>query len=175
MNVLGISSNTYNILATLFKHIFDENEFAPRAYTLIKRALYLQWRRGRGRPGGRHGSPYCWDQSENCQCCRKLSENCQCCRKLSKMSTGAGWRFKMLSSGIIFGLSEKMFGLSEKYCPWPPPPKKTWVPRRHCLLNNTVILRSRACTFTVGCSHCHIQNSLQITKTSFKVPKKRVR
>ena len=33
MNVLGISSNTYNILATLFKHIFDENEFAPRAHT----------------------------------------------------------------------------------------------------------------------------------------------
>ena len=31
MNVLGISSNTYNILATLFKHIFYENEFAPRA------------------------------------------------------------------------------------------------------------------------------------------------
>ena len=42
MNVLGISSNTYNILATLFKHlfkhIFDENEFAPRAHTLIKGA-----------------------------------------------------------------------------------------------------------------------------------------
>ena len=29
-------SNTYNILATLFKHIFDENEFSPRAFTLIK-------------------------------------------------------------------------------------------------------------------------------------------
>ena len=39
MNVLGISSNTYNILATLFKHIFDENEFAPRAHTLIKGGL----------------------------------------------------------------------------------------------------------------------------------------
>ena len=26
----------------------------------------------------------------------------------------------MLSSGKIFGLSEKNFGLSEKYCPWPP-------------------------------------------------------
>jgi hypothetical protein len=38
MNVLGISSNTYNILATLFKNIFDENEFAPRAHTLIKGA-----------------------------------------------------------------------------------------------------------------------------------------
>ena len=82
MNVLGISSNTYNILATLFKHIFDENEFAPRAYTLIKGALYLQWRRG---PPPDQGS-------ENCQCCRKLSENCQCCRKLSNMSTGGeGW------------------------------------------------------------------------------------
>ena len=44
---MGISSNTYNILASLFKHIFDENEFAPRGYTLIKGA-YLQWRRGRG-------------------------------------------------------------------------------------------------------------------------------
>ena len=74
MNVLGISSNTYNILATLFKHFF-----APRAYTLIKGALYLQWRRGRGDQG-----------SKKCQCCRKLSENCQCCRKLSKMSTGGG-------------------------------------------------------------------------------------
>ena len=51
MNVLGICSNTCNILATLFKHIFDENEFAPRAYTLIKGALYLQWRRGRGGAG----------------------------------------------------------------------------------------------------------------------------
>ena len=78
MNVLGISSNTYNILATLFKHIFDENEFAPRAYTLIKGALYPP------------------DQgSENCQCCRKLSENCQCCRKLSKMSTGGGGWLKI--------------------------------------------------------------------------------
>jgi hypothetical protein len=47
---LGISSNTYNILASLFKHIFDENEFAPRGYTLIKGA-YLQWRRGRGARG----------------------------------------------------------------------------------------------------------------------------
>ena len=38
---------------------------------------------------------------------------------------------------------------------------------------SALILRSRACTFTVGCSHCHIQNSLQITKTSLKVPEKR--
>jgi hypothetical protein len=74
MNALGISSNTYNILATLFKHIFDENEFAPRAYTLINGALYLQWCRGRGDQG---------------------SENCQCCRKLSKMSTGGGGWLKI--------------------------------------------------------------------------------
>ena len=50
----GNSSNTYNILASLFKHIFDENEFAPRGYTLIKGA-YLQWRRGRGGRGGQGG------------------------------------------------------------------------------------------------------------------------
>jgi hypothetical protein len=61
---------------------------------------------------GGHAPPYCWDPSENCQCCRKLS----------KLPTGGegGWRFKMLSSGKFFGLSEKYFGLSEKYCPWPP-------------------------------------------------------
>ena len=33
---------------------------------------------------------------------------------------GGGVRFKMLSSGKFFGLSEKIFGLPEKYCPWPP-------------------------------------------------------
>ena len=32
--------------------------------------------------------------------------------------------FKMLSFGKFFGLSEKIFGLSEKYCPCPPPQKK---------------------------------------------------
>ena len=48
----------------------------------------------------------------------------------------------------------------------PPPNRSTEV--------SALILRSRACTFTVGCSHCHIQKSLQITKTSFKVPEKRV-
>ena len=84
MNVWGISSNTYNIFATLFKHIFDENEFAPRAYTLIKGAYLI------------------------------------------------------------------------------------------ILLYDINILRSRAFHFTVGCSRCHIQNTLHITKTSFKVPKKRV-
>ena len=92
----------------------------------------------------------------NCQRCRRgvgvggVSEDLKCCRPEH------------------FLVCRKSTALA------PPPKKKTWVPRRHCLLNNTVILRSRACTFTVGCSHCHIQNSLQITKTSFKVPKKRV-
>ena len=33
---------------------------------------------------------------------------------------GGEGRFKMLSSGKFFGLSEKIFGLPEKYCPWPP-------------------------------------------------------
>ena len=51
---MGISSDTYNILPSMFKHIFDENEFAPRGYTLIKGA-YLQWRRGRGARGGQGG------------------------------------------------------------------------------------------------------------------------
>ena len=79
MNVLGISSNTYNILATLFKHIFDENEFAPRAYTLIKGALYLQWRRGPPDQGGAMAPPIVETRRKivnvvgNCQCCRKLS------------------------------------------------------------------------------------------------------
>ena len=40
----------------------------------------------------------------------------QSCRR----GGGAGEDFKMLSSGKIFGLSEKCFGLSEKYCTWPP-------------------------------------------------------
>ena len=41
--------------------------------------------------------------------------NCQSCRR-----RGGGGKFKMLSSGKIFGLSEKFSGLSEKYCPCPP-------------------------------------------------------
>ena len=63
-----------------------------------------------------------------------------------------------------FLVCRKKFSVCRKSTALAPPPKKkpqkTWVPRRHCLLNNTVILRSRACTFTVGWSHCHIQNSL---------------
>ena len=75
MNVLGISSNTYNILATLFKHFFS-----PRAYTLIKGALYLQWRRGRGDQGS---------ESVNVVGnCRKIVNVVG--SKLSKMSTGGG-------------------------------------------------------------------------------------
>ena len=92
----------------------------------------------------------------NCRKIVSVVRNCQSCRR-----DGGG------GGGVAedFGLSDKIFCLSEKYCPCPPPPKKkqpqkTWVPRRHCLLNNTVILRSRTCTFTVGWSHCHIQNSL---------------
>ena len=86
MNVLGICSNTYNILATLFKHIFDENEFAPRAYTLIKGALYLQWRCGRG-PGGGMAPPIVETCRKivnvvgNCQSCRRgVGEDLKCCR-----------------------------------------------------------------------------------------------
>ena len=123
---MGISSNTYNILASLFKHIFDENEFAPRGYTLIKGA-YLQWRRGA------RGMPWLPLLLRPVGKLSMLSENCQCCRKIVNV---------VESTALA------------------PPKKKPWVPRRHCLLNNTVILRSRACTFTVGWSHCHIQNSL---------------
>ena len=167
MNVLGISSNTYNILATLFKHIFDENEFVPRAYTLIKRALYLQWRRGRGRPGGAMAPPIV-ETRRNCQCCRKIVNvvgNCQrCCWGVAEDLKC--WRPEK------FLVCREKCSVCRKSTALGPPQKKTWVPRHHCLLNNTVILRSRTCTFTVDCSHCHIQNSLQITKTSFKVPKK---
>jgi hypothetical protein len=124
MNVLGISSNTYNILATLFKHFF-----AARAYTLIKGVLYLQWRRGRGDQG-----------SENCQCCRKLSENCPCCRKLSKMSTGGGGVAEDLKCcrRKNFLVCRKKFSVCRKSTALAPPPKKnqpqnkTWDPRRHC-------------------------------------------
>jgi hypothetical protein len=59
--------------------------------------------------------PYCLDPSENCQCCRKISND---------WVGGGGEDFKMLSSAKIFDLSEKFFGLSEKYCPWPPHPPK---------------------------------------------------
>ena len=52
--------------------------------------------------------PYCWDPSENCQCCRKLS----------KLSTGG---FKMLLSGNNIGLSEKY-----------PPPPYCWDPSEDC-------------------------------------------
>ena len=45
--------------------------------------------------------------------------NCQSCGR-------GGGRSKMLSSGKFFGLSEKIFGLPEKYCPCPPPPLKHW-------------------------------------------------
>ena len=161
---MGISSNTYNILASLFKHIFDENEFAPRGYTLIKGA-YLQWRRGRGAMA----PPIVETRRKIVNVvgnCRKLSENCQCCRKLSKLSTGVGGVSEDLECcPENFLVCRKKFSVCRKSTALAPPPpkknpKKTWVPRRHCLLNNTVILRSRACTFTVGWSHCHIQNSL---------------
>jgi hypothetical protein len=69
-----------------------------------------------GGGAGGHVPPYCWDPSENCECCRKLP----------KLSTGG--RFKMLSSGKIFDFSETFFGLSGKYCPCPPPQKKPMGP-----------------------------------------------
>ncbi len=39
--------------------------------------------------------------------------------EIVKVVDRGGGRFKMLSSGKFFGLSEKIFGLPEKYCPWP--------------------------------------------------------
>jgi hypothetical protein len=65
--------------------------------------------------GGHAPPPHCWDPSENCQICRREGE----------------WgRFKMSPSGKFFGLSEIFFGLSEKYCPCPPPapPQKNMGP-----------------------------------------------
>ena len=84
----------------------------------------------------------------NCQRCRwgwGVAEDLKCCRPE-----------KFLVCRKTFSVCRKSTALGYP----PPPPKKTWVPRRHYLLNNTVILRSRACTFTVSCSHCQIQNSL---------------
>ena len=69
MNVLGISSNTYNILATLFKHIFDSGSVA-------------------GGPGG--GGAWLPLLLRPVGKLSMLSENCQCCQKLSKLSTGGG-------------------------------------------------------------------------------------
>ena len=125
---------------------------------------------------GGHGSPYCWDPSENVVGnCRKIVNvvgncrnivnvvgNCQSCRR-----EGGGGGVWLKIKNVVrknFWFVGKKFRFVGKVLPLPPPQKKThkktWVPRRHCLLNNTVILRSRACTFTVGWSHCHIQNSL---------------
>ena len=58
-----------------------------------------------------------------------------------------------------------------KVLPLPPPKKKTWVPRRHCLLNSTVILRSRACTFTVGWSHVIYKTASKLLKRLSKFQK----
>ena len=93
--------------------------------------------------------------------CRKIVNVVGNCRNIVNVVGNCQRRFKMLSGNFFVG---KHFRFVGKVLPLPPPPKKkhkkTWVPRRHYLLNNTVILRSRACTFTVGWSHCHIQNSL---------------
>ena len=138
---MGISSNTYNILASLFKHIFDENEFAPRGYTLIKGA-YLQWRRGRGARGG----PWL---PLLLRPVGKLSMLSEIVGKLSMLSEIVG-TLSMLSEivkvvdgrgrgggeeggegrgGVAEDLKccpenflvcrKKIFGLSEKYCPCP--------------------------------------------------------
>ena len=82
INVLGISSNTYNILASLFKHIFYENEFAPRGYTLIKGA-YLQWRSGRGAmaPPIVETRRKIVNVVGNCRKIVNVVGNCQSCRR----------------------------------------------------------------------------------------------
>ena len=164
---MGISSNTYNILASLFKHIFDENEFAPRGYTLIKGA-YLQWRRGRGARGAM-APPIVETRRKivnvvgNCRKIVNVVGNCQSCRREEGGGGGGGVAEDLKCCPEKFLVCRKKFSVCRKSTSLAPPKKnkkKTWVPRRHCLLNNTVILRSRACTFTVGWSHCHIQNSL---------------
>ena len=123
MNVLGISSNTYNILATLFKHIFDENEFAPRAYTLIKGALYLQWRRGRGDQGGAMAPPIVETHRKivnvvgNCRKIVNVVGNCQRCRR------GVAEDLKCCRPEKFLVCRKKI-----SVC------RKSTVPRRHCML-----------------------------------------
>jgi hypothetical protein len=46
--------------------------------------------------------------------------------EIVKVVEGGGGGFKMSSSGKNFVLSENVFGLSEKYCPCPPPPLKKY-------------------------------------------------
>jgi hypothetical protein len=61
--------------------------------------------------------------------------------------------------GKLFGLSEKNFGLSEKYCPWPPPPKK-----KHGTHSATVFNKYK--TFSV-LIYTVISTRVEIGKTTF--------
>ena len=122
-----------------------------------------QWRRGRG-PGGAMAPPIVKTRRKivnvvgNCRKIVNVVGNCQSCRREGGWG-GVAEDLKCCPENFL--VCRKKFSVCRKSTALAPPPqKKTWVPRRHCLLNNTVILRSRACTFTVGWSHCHIQNSL---------------
>ena len=111
---------------------------------------------------GGHGPPYCRDPSENCQCCRKLSE-------IVKVvgGGGGGEDLKCFRPENFLVCRKKIFGLSEKYCPWPPP-KKTWVPRRHCPCCKIAVshsLSSLAPQFRTKCFHflsASYKNSLHV-------------
>ena len=118
---MGISSNTYNILASLFKHIFDENEFAPRGYTLIKGA-YLQWRRRRGAM-----APLIVETRRkivnvvgNCRKIVNVVGNCQSCRR-----EGGGVAEDLECCPENFLVCRKKFSVCRKSTALaPPPPKK---------------------------------------------------
>ena len=116
---MGISSNTYNILASLFKHIFDENEFAPRGYTLIKGA-YLQWRRGRGTmaPPIVETRRKIVNVVGNCRKIVNVVGNCQSCRR----EGGVAEDLECCPENFL--VCRKKFSVCRKSTALAPPPKK---------------------------------------------------
>ena len=122
---MGISGNTYNILASIFKHIFDENGFAPRGYTLI-RGAYLKWRRGRGARGGM-APPIIETRRKivnvvgNCRKIVNVVGNCQSCRR----EGGGGVAEDLKCCPEKFLVCRKKISVCRKSTALaPPPPQK---------------------------------------------------
>ena len=90
MNVLGISSNTYNILATLFKHFFCPK--SVHTHTLEPEGIYFRLDSSRGLytysgavAGGTRGRKIV-NVVGNCRKIVNVVGNCQRCRR-----GGGGW------------------------------------------------------------------------------------